>query len=889
MVSDLSSIEEIHVAHLLPSAVAELTQLFPIFHRLRVVQRLLRDSKPLAAAAQTRRRAEHGLRELIERVASERPLVLWIDDLQWGDLDSASVLRDWLQRPSSLPLLFVLSYRSDEIATSTCLSALLAPPTAADSQVAQVEIDLSPLQDADVEALCRERLGVDSPPAVVTRIVREAQGNAFLALQLAALAQARCARGEHDLDALSIAELVVRTSALLSTEARAILNVLAIAGRPMPPQLALSAAEVRRDGRAHIHALQGLRLVRSRMVGGRRLLEIYHDRVREAVQASFDSQQREELHARLRHVLEASGSADPDWLHELALGAAQRALAMRYGLLAAERAHSTLAFEREAELYARCLSLADDAGDTASLWSKLALALARCRRGAQAADAYIEAAARADAAERVPLLQLAASHCLRTGRFDEGERLVQQVLAAQHVEVPQSEAGLYAAIAWERIRLALRGTGFTPRSRAELDPEALRRPELYGTLAVETQFYAPLRAALFQTRCERLAFQLGEPIGIARALCMTAALSCLTGTARAAQRAEEQLARAEGLSREIDSHDLRSELWSARAVCAYLLGNMKGVVAASDEANQIHLTHRSGSEHGDYYYLFAVQSARMGALQILGQHAQVDAELRDFLARAEETTNRAAVLQVTLVTTIVEEALDRSARSRARLDRERAELPRHGIGILHILHLCAVMWAACGTGEFDWAFEVVNEYWRPFLKSPVRRSRVLASILHFTRARLLLNRYVALGRKGDAAALIRDDLRALESMGGLDLGRARLRLRARLAYLRGDSTQAARLLRDNCQVLTDMGFLDDAERDRHALGCVIGGEEGAQLRAAACASTRANGVANPLALMRAAYPELVIDAGSEHDRLCDSVVESDDGVTLDEDNVRARA
>jgi predicted ATPase len=71
---------------------------FPIFERLRGVQRLLSGSgKARGDVSQVRRRAEHALRELFTNVARSRPVVVWIDDLHWRDLDSTSMIQDWLE------------------------------------------------------------------------------------------------------------------------------------------------------------------------------------------------------------------------------------------------------------------------------------------------------------------------------------------------------------------------------------------------------------------------------------------------------------------------------------------------------------------------------------------------------------------------------------------------------------------------------------------------------------------------------------------------------------------------------------------------------------------------------------------------------------------------
>lgn len=861
LVSHLSTLDELQLANVLPQELPELMRLFPALERLKTVQRLTSSARPHPDPARARRRAEEGLRTLICNVARLRPLALWIDDLQWGDLDSASVLRDWLECATGVPLLLVFSFRSDEAETSACLRAMALPDAAHGCE--QVRIALSPLSEADIRVLCSQRLAANTPHDVASRIVEEARGNPFLALQLIALAHAKLARNALELSDISISELVLRARALLPERATALLDVLAAAGRPLSPQLALSAADVSQDGRAHIHALQGLRLLRSRVVAGTRLLEVYHDRVREAVQASWDAVRRAHIHGQLYAALESMGKSDHDWLHELAFGAELLERALHHGLLAAERAEAGFAFERAIVLYRRCLGLSRGKEQQATLWTRLARVLAQSRQGAQAADAYLAAAQLVAADAQLPLLQLAASHMLRTGRFAEGEALVQRVLSAERVSVPSTELGLYAAVGWERARLALRGQRFTPAEPALLLPEVKRRFQLYTELAVETQFFAPLRAALFQARAMRIAMDSGDRVLIARGLCLTATVMCLAGTPRAARHTARLLDRAETLLREVDIHELRSELYCARTLCNFLLGQMHDAVRVSEAALQVYQTERGGGEQGDYYYLFALLTARMGALQVLGRFREAERELGEVLTRAAATGNRTAVLQVSFVRVAIEQALDQGHASRPRLDRERHELPEQGIGVLHVLHLIAVLWTAGLTGEYAWARSVMELYWERCLHSPVRHGRVLRNFMHTARARLLLNEYVAGGRLGDPAEVIREDLRVLDAMRGTVRIDPSKRYHARIAYLRGDKSRAQQLLQQFWQELSTAGVAEEAERERYAIGFLMGGEEGAQLRAAAHASSLALGVVNPLALLRGTYPEIVQDGEGE--------------------------
>ncbi|HKP61366.1 MAG TPA: protein kinase [Polyangiales bacterium] len=852
----LMHLDDLEVAHLLPVDVASLAQVFPVLQRLRAVNRLITGARIQLDAVQSRLRAETALRALLDNLALRAPLVIWIDDLQWGDLDSARILRRWLSQLSAAPILFVFSYRSDEVGTSSCLQELLdgeQQPAFAAHDI----IDVVPLEPEDIRALCEARLDARMPgrSELIERVVRDAHGSPFFAAQLIALADAKFARGDADLHTLSLDLMVAQTSAMLADDAKRALAVLAVAGRPMPPKLLLQAAAVKRGGRALVHDLRVLNLVRTRDVGGQRKLEIYHDRVRERVQLAITVEENRRIHQSLFDVLEHSGEAEPDWLHTLALGAEQSEPALHYGQAAAARAAASLAFERAARLYRSCVALAP-AERAGEMWGELAAALARSGRGVEAAEASLEAAKHVPESDRAAWILRATSHFLRCGHFKRGEALVHDVLEVNSIDVPTSDAGLMAAIVWERTRIKLRGTRDAVRATGH-SPELLERCDVFTSLYLSTNLYDPLRAALFQSRALRCALEAGEPKRLIEALSRAAVSAAGSGAAAAARESVSLLARAEAIHAGLAEPDPKL-IYAARALCAFALAQLSDVQEPAAEAERLYRLDSQSDPIGNYFTRLQVASARLGTLLQTARYAELATHLQGMLDEALAHDNRLLPLLLTYAQTRWEQVIGRGSSTRARLDLQRNELPEGRFGILHVMSMSALLCSASWTGDHASAREHADPAWAKFLRSPLRRYAVMAVMARFEHARFVLNEFVA-QRRGNPFPQVREDIRELAEFGkSLPLGMRGLNrhLAARVAHLNGDRDEAIEILRDATGPTGSVDMPHHRARDEYALGIMLGDGEGAELRSAAEARMSELGVVDVAADLDAYFPEL---------------------------------
>jgi DNA-binding NarL/FixJ family response regulator len=221
------------------------------------------------------------LRDLLESLAAEQPLVLALDDLHWADPGSVEQLAGLLRRPPAAPLLLALAVRPRQ--TPERLVAALGR-AAAEGRLTRCELTGLTRDQA------RELVG-----ARADDVYDESGGNPFYLEQLA--------RGLQRDVAGALAEELGQ----LGERARLVLQGAAVAGDPFEPELAGAAADVS-DADALDALDELLRLDLARPTDVPRRFRFRHPLVRRAVYESAPAGWRLRAHERCAAALAARGA-----------------------------------------------------------------------------------------------------------------------------------------------------------------------------------------------------------------------------------------------------------------------------------------------------------------------------------------------------------------------------------------------------------------------------------------------------------------------------------------------------------------------------------------------------------------------------------------------------
>jgi serine/threonine protein kinase len=454
---------------LLPRGIHALARLFPVMRNPRVVAAAPDVDADVADPLQMRQRAFVALRELLTAIAASRTLVLHIDDLQWGDADSVQLLEALLSPPAPRPLLLVCGHRSELASSSEALAALRGAWGRLSEACDIRDLDVAELSNAEAHELARALVD-SSDPVVAEAIALEAHGSPLFVAELARWANERreITRGDEP---IALEQVILARVAELPADARALLETISIAGTPLEHAIAEKAAGIVGRRRGATMALRGARFVSTRGLRDVDMLETAHDRIRETVAASLDDAKRRACHLALANAIASFEHADPAAAFDHFRAAGDDASARDYALRAADAADRGLAFSRAAALYRAAIALGAASQDV--LYAKLGDALANAGRGAEAADAYLEAASRAPERDAGDLRRIAAEHYLKSGQQERGLAVLRQVLAEVGLNYPESTEAAVASLVWHEARVRVASL-----VRAVRRPQSLSRRDL---------------------------------------------------------------------------------------------------------------------------------------------------------------------------------------------------------------------------------------------------------------------------------------------------------------------------------------------------------------------------------------------------------------------------
>ncbi|HET6870862.1 MAG TPA: AAA family ATPase [Solirubrobacteraceae bacterium] len=403
--------------------------------------RLLPELDPDAAGSPAAAGESGGARLLelvfgvIQRLSADRPLMLVIEDLQWADRSTLDLVSLLVRGMRAMPVLLVLTFRSDEIHRSHPLRPLIAAWERVRS-VRRLELPRFTREEAtrQLEAI----LGSPPPRSMVEPLYERSEGNAFLIEEIVAAMQAGA--GAEELP-VTLRDVLLARAERLSEPAHRLLRVAAAAGTSVSDRLLAAVAgldDASLDA-ALSEAIEHQLLTADDADHGYRFR---HALTRDAVYADTMPRERVRTHAAYAEAL----SADPS----LGGSAASAAAALAVHWYAAHNAPRALAASIDAARLAAAYAPAE--------------ALLHLERALELWPGVPDAAEQCGI-DVVELLTMSAGAAYAAGNLEQSLALYDEALG----EIDESAAGERAALLLARKAETLQDLGRTEETRATLE------------------------------------------------------------------------------------------------------------------------------------------------------------------------------------------------------------------------------------------------------------------------------------------------------------------------------------------------------------------------------------------------------------------------------------
>jgi len=420
----------------------ELATIFPSLLRFREGENV--------AVQQERFRSHRAVRELLELLASPRPLVLILDDLHWSDPGSVELLSVLLRRPPSAAVLVAFSLRPRQVP-----ERLLSPLERAEREGLLTRLELEALTVTQAQELLGEGAG-----PWLSDLYEQSGGNPFYLEQLARRGKpdVRIPGRAIEFDGVDVPPAVAAALsgelALLSEEARHGLDGAAVAGDPFEPELAAAAADVSQSAFVEVlDELLSVDLIRPTDVPRR--FRFRHPLVRRVIYELSPVGWRIGAHERCATALAVRGASPVLCAHHVEWSAHHGDLAAVVTLKAAGEAAQQRTPESAARWFAAALRLlpsSDSSEERIELLLARAGALAAAGRFAESHSTLVDTMSALAPEETIIRARLTA-RCARLGhlllrRVEARKRLVRALAEVRDSDSPEA-VSLMLALAVE--------------------------------------------------------------------------------------------------------------------------------------------------------------------------------------------------------------------------------------------------------------------------------------------------------------------------------------------------------------------------------------------------------------------------------------------------------
>ena len=833
------SLPEPVVESLMPRDIAALPRIFPVMQRVPAIARACLDREPAATEPLLLRRlAFEALRELLARMAARERLVIYIDDLQWSDLDGVRLLEEFVRQPAAPALLTIVSFRSEEVASQPFLQRLIER-----RRQPWLSVSLEPMPDVEAVELIRALAGAPLSEEQRRRITSEAGGNPFFLEQLARYAVTREEHAESGPTFAAMFETRVRS---LPDAARRFLHTLVVCGRPMAPELVSEASGLARDARSLVASLRTAHFIRSS--GSSERVEAYHDRIRETLAAQLSPHETRRIHALVADTLVGNGIDDPEALFEHYRGADDRDRASIQAGRAGERAAAALAFERAARFYSHALDLAPTSPAAPEWKEEQARALANAGRPAEAAEAYLRAVPGSGPGKRVELQQRGAEQFLIGGHIDRGLDLIRTAMTEMGVGMPRSPRAAFLSMLWQRERLRWRGLRFVARAADDIDADILLRVDTCWSAVMGLLLVDMISAGYFSARHLLLALDAGEPSRIARAMAIEATTRKAYPTGR--RLTETLFQQSKALAKSVGNPHAIALSLLGESITAMANGQWKNGGMLAEQALGILLKECTGVT----WEVNIAQNLAIWALMYRGELGEVVRRVPPLLAGARNTGNLYIATELCTRSNYAWLAADDPDEGEREAIESIDRWSHEGFHRQHYSALLARVQTALYRGNGGEAWRLFTEHEPSLRRSLITRLQVFRVETRYMRARSALamaamnrapHRFLSIAR-AEARRIARERMPWSDPIA--------LLLRAGVAYLEGNAALSLRCLHDAVDRFehADMNLYAAVARLR--IGELQRDAAGRERQGAAVAWMAAQNIKNPAGFTRMLAP-----------------------------------